>query len=117
MATVCLGVSLAEAYAERSLHKKKMKKMEEQEASKSDGNVFDEMKMPAAAGCFSFWVSKKTHSAKSVYCLAAIGYASQVYTAPDSFTAFLFSCGRKQSGGYLDCAAPDGLNSNGIGIH
>ncbi|KAK8580299.1 hypothetical protein V6N13_143413 [Hibiscus sabdariffa] len=62
MATTGLGVSLAEAYVLRSLHKQKMKKMEEQpqEANKSD----DEKETPAAPGCFSFWTSKKIHSAK-----------------------------------------------------
>ncbi|KAE8715434.1 aminotransferase ALD1-like [Hibiscus syriacus] len=64
MATAGLGVSFAEAYVLRSLHKQKMKKMEEQEATKSDDKVFDEMKIPASPGCFSFWVSKKNHSAK-----------------------------------------------------
>ncbi|KAK8692271.1 hypothetical protein V6N13_075742 [Hibiscus sabdariffa] len=63
MATTGLGVSLAEAYVMRSLHKQKMKKLEEQpqEANKSDEN---KTSGPAAAGCFSFWVSKKTRSAK-----------------------------------------------------
>ncbi|KAK8642812.1 hypothetical protein V6N13_012144 [Hibiscus sabdariffa] len=185
MATVCLGASLAEAYAVRSLHKQKMKKMEEQEATKSDDNVFDEMKMPAAAGCFSFWVSKKTHSAKlppfgqrfgylyceldkdlseytpslssssknlscshrlcesSLYCkvqrtnnpcLYIIEYDSDNtsrsgyledklhlksflgHAEESSIQAsVIIGCGRKQSGGYLDGAAPDGPMGLGPG--
>ncbi|KAK8580301.1 hypothetical protein V6N13_143415 [Hibiscus sabdariffa] len=65
MATTGLGVGLAEAYVMRSLHKQKMKKMEEQpqEANKSDENKTPGP-APAAPGCFSFWVSKKTRSAK-----------------------------------------------------
>ncbi|KAL4281515.1 hypothetical protein GQ457_03G034030 [Hibiscus cannabinus] len=61
MATI--GHGLAEVYVMRSLHKQKMKKMEEQttqEANKCD----DEKENPAAPGCFSFWTSKKIHSAK-----------------------------------------------------
>lgn len=69
MATVSLGASFAEAYVMRSLHKEKMKKMKEmekkgQQEAKSDDKVVDERKIPAATGCFPFWVSKKTLSAK-----------------------------------------------------
>lgn len=60
------GVGLAEAYVMRSLHKEKMKKMDKQQASKSEEEdnkmvVDEEMKMPAS--CFG-WVSKKTHVAR-----------------------------------------------------
>ncbi|KAB2030586.1 hypothetical protein ERO13_D05G232600v2 [Gossypium hirsutum] len=66
MATTGLGASLAEVYVMRSLHKQKLKKMEikEQQEAKIDDKVFDEKKILAATGCFSFWVSTKTHSAK-----------------------------------------------------
>ncbi|MBA0746002.1 hypothetical protein Gogos_008554 [Gossypium gossypioides] len=68
MATVSLGANFTEAYVMRSLHKEKMKKMKEmekgQQEAKGDDKVFDERKIPAATGCFPFWVSKKTPSAK-----------------------------------------------------
>ncbi|MBA0691889.1 hypothetical protein Goari_009490 [Gossypium aridum] len=68
MATVSLGANFAEAYVMRSLHKEKMKKMKEmekrQQEAKGDDKLFDERKIPAATGCFPFWVSKKTPSAK-----------------------------------------------------
>ena len=54
------GISLAEAYAMRALHKEKMKKMEKQKAV--NDVVGDENETPS--GCF-FWASKKkTHSSK-----------------------------------------------------
>lgn len=54
------GVSLAEAYAVRALHKEKMKKEKQKAAIDA---VADEKELPS--GCF-FWVSKKnTHSSSS----------------------------------------------------
>lgn len=52
------GISLAEAYAMRTLHKEKMKKMEKQKAA-------DENETPS--GCF-FWVSKKKTQSSKVSC-------------------------------------------------
>ncbi|XVF36787.1 hypothetical protein REPUB_Repub19eG0088200 [Reevesia pubescens] len=56
------GVGLAEAYVMRSLHKEKMKKMEKEQAAKTDNDkILHEKKNPA--GCF-FWGSKKSNSPK-----------------------------------------------------
>ncbi|KAJ0085371.1 hypothetical protein Patl1_08464 [Pistacia atlantica] len=55
------GMSLAEAYAMRALHKEKMKKMEKQKGA--NDVVADENETPS--GCF-FWVSKKKTASSKV---------------------------------------------------
>ncbi|KAL9449903.1 hypothetical protein AB3S75_011771 [Citrus x aurantiifolia] len=56
-----VGLSLAEVYAMRAMHEKKMKKLEKQKAAEIGSTADDEKEIPS--GCF-FWVSKKSHSAK-----------------------------------------------------
>lgn len=59
-----VGLSLAEVYAMRAMHKEKMKKLEKlekQKAAEIGSTADDEKEIPS--GCF-FWVSKKSHSAK-----------------------------------------------------
>lgn len=63
------GVSLAEAYMARSLHKKEMEKLQKGRAEmENDCDFVDEERAPKS-GCF-FWVSKKRPCSTKVFSSA-----------------------------------------------